>query len=223
MKLNLIHGLLASALLSFTAEAFSEASDSKNCFEKKDKVCLETISEKPSTDYTPEEFDAVYFLGLLHMNDKEYKAAKSQFKWGSSLGDKVRNIEKMTELFKGRHIEFSVDDCHAIRLGVTVDMDLYSMAEECYLSAAKNRPKTAKSAYYSTAAMYKDADPTRAEQYLIKAAELRHMTSICLLELAYTEFEAGERKPLVAFILDLEKDSEKASYWGEKCAFKNIK
>lgn len=169
---------------------------------------------------TSEMFDAVHFLGLLHLEDLEHESAKQRFKLGAVFGDKERNVEKLTELFKSGNVNFTLDDCHAIRMGVTWNMGLYSPAsEECYLSVAEKKPKRAKSAYYSIAAVFDDVDPERSEEYLIKAAELGHRPSICLLEVAYTEFKADEQKPLVAFILDIEKDAEKADYWGKKCPF----
>ena len=220
MKLNLIRVLLTSVLLSFSALAQSDASDPKICFENKDKSCLEMISKGIGRDSNSDQFDASYFLGLLYMDDKEYKSAKQQFKLGAVFGDKSRNIEKLFELFKSEEVNFTLNDCHAIRTGITENMDLNSpRAEECYLNLVNRKPKQGKSAYYSIAAMFQDADPERSEEYLIKAAELRHTPSICLLEVAYTEFKADERKPLVAFILDIKKDPVKAKYWGEKCPF----
>jgi len=182
------------------------------------------MSDELRRDSSPDHFDATYSLGLLHLDDRSYAAAKQQFVLGVVFGDKERNIEKLTELFKSGNATFKLNDCHAIRSGITIDMDLYSPgAEACYLDLADRRPKQAKSAYYSLAAMYKDDDPERSEAYLIKAAELKHSVSICLLELAYTEFKPDERKPLVAFILDIEKDPAKAKYWGDKCPMKSIK
>jgi len=220
MKLSLLHILLTSVLLSIAALAHSDTGDSKSCFEKKDKVCLEKISKALHNDSNSAEFDGVYFLGLLHLEDKEYEAAKQQFKLGAAFGDKERNVEKMMELFNSVNVNFTLDDCNIIRMGITIDMGLYSpSAEECYLDVAEKKPKKAKTAYYSIAAMFKDANPEHSEEYLIKAAELKHKPSACLLEVAYTEFKADERKPLVAFILDIKKDQVKAEYWGKKCPF----
>ena len=207
MKLNSIYIFLSCALLAFAGLSHSDSGDPQTCFEKRDKVCLDLISKELGTDPSPEQFDAIYLLGLLHLEDKEYEEAKQRFKLGAGFGDKARNVEKLDELYKSGNVEVRLDDCHATR------------TEECYLGVANKRPKQAKRAYYSLAAKFKDTDPERSETYLIKAAELGHKPSTCLLEISYTEFKPDERKPLVAFILDIKKDPVKAKYWGEKCPF----
>jgi len=46
LKLNLIHALVTSVLMSIAALAHADTSDPESCVEKKDKKCLELISKE---------------------------------------------------------------------------------------------------------------------------------------------------------------------------------
>ena len=205
MKIKSILFLLSSAFLVQAGFVQSNQDDPNACYESKDKECLEAMYKDIVTNPAPEKSDAIYLLGLLYLEEENYEAAKDQFEMGIMFGDQERNAEKFSELVKSGHVEIRAFDCFAIG------------TEQCFLDVAEKNPEKAGVAYYHLSSMLSKTDATRATEYTIKAAELGHVTSACLLAFGYGHYKASGPSVTAGFVPELPKDYEKARLWGEEC------
>jgi len=198
MNFKTIFLLLGCTLLLQAGFVQSNQGDPNSCYESKDKECLEAIYKDIVTNPAPEKSDAIYLLGLLYLEEENYEAAKDQFEMGIMFGDQERNAEKYTELVKSGHVELRSSDCFAIG------------TEQCFLDVAEKNPEKAGVAYYHLSSMLSKTDATRAAEYTIKAAELGHKTSACLLAFGYGHYKANGPSAMAGFVPELPKDYEKA-------------
>ena len=195
---------LAFTFLMFPGSALAEQ-DPQACFEQKDKACLEAIFKDIVDEPTQEKKDAIYFLGLLHLEDESFEEAKRTFEMGTMFGDNPRSTDKFMELIKSGNVEVEPTDCLAIG------------TESCFLNVAENNPQEADSAYYLLARMLAESDPKRAAEFTLKAAELGHTTASCLLSFGYAHEKATGASVTARFVPQLEKNFEKSRQWSEKC------
>jgi len=198
--------LFLTALLFLLSDAVRAQSDeTKACYEAKDKECLEAIYKDIVDNPAPEKLDAMYFLGLLYLDEKNYEAAKTQFELGATFGDNDRSSKKLAELIASGNVEVTTTDCMIIG------------SEECFLNVAANNPEEADKAYYLLSAILNESDAERSAEFAIKAAELGHRTAECLLGFGYGHEKASGPSVTVGFVPQLPKDYEQARYWRTKC------
>ncbi len=86
------------------------------------------------------------------------------------------------------------------------------------MNVAENDPEQADVAYYLLARTIAESDPERAAEYTIKAANLGHGTSECLLSFGYAHERATGVSSMARFVPQLPKDFEKSRHWSNKCS-----
>lgn len=197
--------LLMCALFALPGYSNAQASNPDDCFSLKDVACLEAIYKDILDNETPQKLDAIYLHGVLQLNDEKYEEAKDLFTMALMFGDTTRSAEKYAELVKSGNVEVEPYDCLAIA------------SEECLFAVIESKPEKAHIAYYHLAGLVSKTEPERTGEYTLKAAEMGHGTSECLLAYGYAHEKASGPSTMAGFVPELPLDYEKSRSWGEKC------
>ncbi len=195
-------------LLLFVAavRAESDPLTVEACYQQQDKACLEAIYQDIVTNKSPEKLDAMYYLGLIYLEEGDDKAAKRQFDMAEMFGDGQRSTDKQVEIILRGNIEAEPRDCFKL-----------PAAEQCLLDIANSTSEKADVAYFFLAGALFETEPERAGGYAIKAAEMGHSTAQCLLAAGYAHEPVEGVSVTAGYVPFLPKDYEKSRYWGEKC------
>lgn len=184
---------------------YASTPEVNRCYEQKDKDCLESIFKDIVSNPSQEKHDAMYYLGEIYLEENNYEAAKKQFTIAAMFGDGQRSKDKLIEIIKSGNVQLEPLDCFRIA------------TEECFHNVAKTKPDKADVAYYFLGQFLEGSDPKRAIDFTIKAAELGHKTSACLVASAYGKEKFRLYEASDSIKAALPKDYAKARAWGEKC------
>jgi len=146
-----------------------------------------------------------YTVCLINLDEKQYEEAKDKFSMALMFGDTTRSTIKYKELIESGNVEVKAIDC------------MIMQSEDCLFEVIENKPDRAHVAYYHLAGLLSKTDPERAAEYTIKAAELGHGTSECLLAYGYAHEKASGPSTMAGFVPELPIDYAKSRLWGEKC------
>lgn len=149
--------------------AASEAA--KSCFEAKDKQCLEQLRPKISFDgpeATSSDYDAVYYLGLLFLENGNAEEAKRQLMMATAFGKgHEKSKAKLLELYENEAVQFDASECLAIE------------SQDCLVKLAND--KNDAPAQFLLGSQIIESDPENAARYLKNAADQGHKTAPCVL------------------------------------------
>ena len=146
-----------------------------------------------------------YTVCLINLDEKQYEEAKDKFSMALMFGDTTRSTIKYKELIESGNVEVKAIDC------------MIMQSEDCLFEVIENKPDRAHVAYYHLAGLLSKTDPERAAEYTIKAAELGHGTSECLLAYGYAHEKASGPSTMAGFVPELPIDYESLGY-GAKSA-----
>lgn len=158
---------LTSALWHIPSFASSAA---QTCFKAKDKPCLEQLQTTPIDDSkdNPDAYDAMYYLGLLYLNEGNSAEAKRQFMMAVAFGKgHHKSKTKLIELHKNNAVQFDAAECMSIE------------SRECLTALANDKNDAA--AQFLLGSLIIEDDPQNAAHYLSKAAKQGHKTALCVL------------------------------------------
>ena len=181
----LMIAVIFGGLKTYTAYAQDESNvsteerNADECFEAKDKACLDELFSDVIRQPSDNKKKAAYLLGLLHLKDGEEEAAKDMFFQSITFGgpeNQKASVENLIEIYERDNVEFDSVECGFIE------------EEDCFQRIIEgDDDKAARGAQYLLGQRLYSTDPKRAFDLFSAAAKAGHKSANCELPKFYTD------------------------------------